>query len=85
MQVVFICIPPFRLDEELMGISSCESMEFILDRRAVSRAYSLYPAGEERRLVKTALKYLVDLFIGMYNVAVALPSGPLYRGKSRQV
>ena len=85
LKIILICIPPLRLDEELMGVAAGEGMELVLDRRTVTRPDSLDAARKERRLVEPALEDRMNLFVGMRYIALLLDSAALHRGEQRKI
>src|SRR3990172_300629 len=62
VDIVFCCVPAFRLYEYLMALFIGKSPDFILDRRTVPRADTFYNTLVERRPVDATAQNVVGFF-----------------------
>ena len=65
---------PFRFQKDLVRILVGETVNLVLDGRAIARPDALNDPGEQRRTVQTAPDELVGAFVGMSD-----PAGDLRR------
>lgn len=79
LKVILIGIPPFGFEKQKMLVLVRESFKFILDARAVARAYAVDLSGEKRRILEPLLKLGMDIRIGMNHIATHLPDIRLNR------
>ena len=79
LQIILVRSPTLRLEEKLVRILVGKYPELVLDTGTITRPAAVYHSCEKGRLVKTASEYVVNLFIGMENVARHLRSSVLYR------
>ena len=72
IHIDFHSTPTFRFDKNLMSITVCKTIDFILYARTISRTTRFNSPIKHWRAVKSCSKNIVGEFIGICNVTWAL-------------
>ena len=69
LKIVFGSIPALRLEEQLVGILIFENPELVLDARTISRPLAGNLSGKKRGFIETGTEDIVNLLVGMKDIA----------------
>ena len=71
--VDLVCLEPFGLQVDLVGILVREAVDLVLDGGAIARPHTFDDAGEERRTIQRLADDLVRARVGVRDPARQLP------------
>ena len=71
--VDLVCLEPFGLQVDLVGILVCEAVDLVFDGGAIARPHAFDDAGEKRRTIQRLADDFVGARVGVRNPARQLP------------
>ena len=69
LKIVFGSVPALRLEEQLVGILVFKNPELVLYARTISRTLAGDLSGKKRGLIETGTEDIVNLLVGVKDIA----------------